>query len=501
MPRIFVAPDSFPQRRKGIHAKTLSTLRLRADFAPLWEVFTKMAKTKTAFFCQSCGVETPKWTGKCPSCGAWNTLVEEVVEKAPAGGKGKMDDVVWDTDTKELRRAHKLDEIEVLEEARMKLPDGELARVLGGGLVPGSVILVAGEPGIGKSTLFLQSALQWKGITTLYVSGEESAAQIKMRADRVGVKNPGFYLLTATDTAAIFGEIKKVRPNLVIIDSIQTLESPYIESAAGSVSQVRECTAELIRFAKTAGVPVVIIGHITKEGSIAGPKVLEHMVDTVLQFEGDRHYAYRILRTLKNRFGSTSELGIYEMQAGGMRPVSNPSEILLSHHEEPLSGIAVAAILEGARPLMIETQALVSQAVYGTPQRTVSGYDLRRLQLLLAVLDKRGGFPFGSKDVFVNIAGGLKIEDPSLDLALCCALLSSHEDKALPSNICLVGEVGLSGEIRAVHRIDQRIAEADKLGLDMIVIPKANAKGLQQRNFAVKIKTANKVEDVYRMLF
>ena len=409
--------------------------------------------------------------------------------------------MVWDGDTKELRKAHKLDEVEVVEEARMKIPDAELSRVLGGGLVPGSVILVAGEPGIGKSTLFLQRALEWTGITTLYVSGEESASQIKLRADRVGTKNAGFYLLTATDTNVIFQEVKKVRPNLVIIDSIQTLESPYIESAAGSVSQVRECTAELIRFAKTAGVPVVIIGHITKEGSIAGPKVLEHMVDTVLQFEGDRHYAYRILRTLKNRFGSTSELGIYEMQSGGMRPVSNPSEILLSHHDEPLPGIAVACITEGARPLMIETQALVTQAVYGTPQRTVSGYDLRRLQLLLAVLDKRGGFPFGAKDVFVNIAGGMRIEDPSLDLALCCALLSSHEDKALPSNICLVGEVGLSGEIRAVHRIDQRIAEADKLGMDMIVIPKANSKGLQQRDFNVKIKVANKVEDVYRMLF
>jgi len=460
-----------------------------------------MAKTKTAFFCQNCGLETPKWTGKCPSCGAWNTLVEEVVEKAPAGGRGRPDDVVWDGDTKELRRAHKIDEVEVVEEIRMPVPDSELARVLGGGLVPGSVTLVAGEPGIGKSTLFLQTALQWKGLVTLYVSGEESASQIKMRAERVGAKNPQFYLLTATDTGTIFSEIKKVRPGLVIIDSVQTLESPHIESAAGSVSQVRECTAEIIRFAKTAGVPVVIIGHITKEGSIAGPKVLEHMVDTVLQFEGDRHYAYRILRTLKNRFGSTQELGIYEMNQQGMRAVSNPSEILLSHHEEALPGISVACVMEGARPLMIETQALVSQAVYGTPQRTVSGYDLRRLQLLLAVLDKRGGFPFGAKDVFVNIAGGLRVEDPSLDLALCCALLSSHEDKALPQNICLVGEVGLSGEIRAVHRIDQRIAEADKLGLDMILIPKANSKGLQQRNYNVKIKVANKVEDVYRMLF
>ncbi len=459
-----------------------------------------MAKTKTAFYCQSCGVETPKWTGKCSSCGEWNTLVEEIVEK-PSGKGPRPEEMVWDGDTKELRRAHRLDEIVSTEEQRYILPDTELNRVLGGGLVPGSVVLVAGEPGIGKSTLFLQCALKWKGGTTLYVSGEESAAQIKLRADRVGAANPNFFLLTASDTTTIFAEVKKVRPALVIVDSVQTLESPYIESAAGSVSQVRECTAELIRFAKTAGVPVVIIGHITKEGSIAGPKVLEHMVDTVLQFEGDRHYAYRLLRTLKNRFGSTSELGIYEMQSGGMRAVTNPSEILLSQHEEALSGIAVASIMEGARPLMIETQALVTQAVYGTPQRTVSGYDLRRLQLLLAVLDKRGGFPFGAKDVFVNIAGGLKVEDPSLDLALCCALLSSHDDKPLPAKTCFVGEVGLSGEIRAVSRIEQRIAEADKLGMETIFIPKANAKGLQQRGYGVKIKTAKAVEDVYRMLF
>ncbi len=457
-----------------------------------------MAKSKTGFFCQNCGYESPKWVGKCPSCGSWNSFVEEPKDR---DDKRRPDPVVWDNDTKELRRARKIDELETTEELRMALPDAELNRVLGGGLVPGSVVLVGGEPGIGKSTLFLQCALQWKKGVTLYVSGEESAAQIKMRADRVGATNPQLFLLTATGTDTIFEEIKKVRPALVIIDSIQTLESPYVESAAGSVSQVRECTAEIIRFAKTAAVPVIVIGHITKEGAIAGPKVLEHMVDTVLQFEGDRHYAYRILRTLKNRFGSTSELGIYEMQSGGMRPVSNPSEILLSQHEEALPGIAIGAVLEGARPLMIEVQALVSQAVYGTPQRTVSGYDLRRLQLLLAVLDKRGGFPFGAKDVFVNIAGGLKIEDPSIELALCCALLSSHEDKALPSNICLVGEVGLSGEIRAVNRIDQRIAEADKLGMDLIIIPKANAKGLQQRDFNVKIKVANKVEDVYRMLF
>lgn len=457
-----------------------------------------MAKTKSAFFCQQCGYESPKWNGKCPSCGAWNTLVEEVIQREDKSQKHITD---WEETAKDLRKAHKLSEIIPQADTRMVTHDGELNRVLGGGVVPGSVILVAGEPGIGKSTLFLQSALQWNNITTLYVSGEESAQQVKLRAERIGIKNDNLYLLTATDTATIFQEVKKVKPQLVIVDSIQTLESPYVESAAGSVSQVRECAAELQRFAKVSNVPVCIIGHITKDGNIAGPKVLEHMVDTVLQFEGDRHYAYRILRTIKNRFGSTSELGIYEMVGTGMRPVSNPSEILLSQHDEPLSGIAIASTMEGLRPLMIEVQALATQAVYGTPQRTVSGMDLRRLQLLLAVLEKRGGFHFGAKDVFVNIAGGIKVEDPSIELAMVCALLSSYEDKALPSNICFVGEIGLSGEIRAVNRIDQRIAEADKLGMDVIIIPKANAKGLETKNYNINIKTANKVEDVYRMLF
>lgn len=457
-----------------------------------------MAKIKSAFFCQQCGYESPKWTGKCPSCGAWNSFVEEIVQKE---SKTKGEAIWKDENDKEKKRAHRIDEVVSEDEVRMTTPDPELNRVLGGGVVPGSVILVAGEPGIGKSTLFLQSALQWSDITTLYVSGEESAQQIKLRADRISSKNEKVYLLNATDTTTIFQEVKRVRPQLLIIDSIQTLESPYIESAAGTVSQVRECAAELQRYAKSSNIPVVIIGHITKEGSIAGPKVLEHMVDTVLQFEGDRHYAYRILRTLKNRFGSTSELGIYEMVTTGMRPVTNPSEILLTQHEEPLSGIAIAATMEGLRPLMIEVQALATTAVYGTPQRTVSGLDLRRLQLLLAVLEKRGGFHFGSKDVFVNIAGGLKVEDPSIELAIVCALLSSYEDKALPSNICLVGEVGLSGEIRAVNRIDQRIAEADKLGMDAILIPKGNMKGLDKKNYSIEIKTVSKVEDVYRLLF
>ena len=457
-----------------------------------------MAKTKTAFYCQQCGYESAKWVGRCPACNTWNSLVEEVVQRED---KARPESSWTDESPSARRKAHKIDEIVAADEPRILLPDAELNRVLGGGLVPGSVVLIGGEPGIGKSTLFLQCALEWKAGTTLYVSGEESAQQIKLRADRIGMKNNQLYLLTATDTHTIFQEVKKLRPQMLIIDSIQTLESPYVESAAGSVSQVRECAAELQRFAKTSNIPVCIIGHITKEGNIAGPKVLEHMVDTVLQFEGDRHYAYRLLRTLKNRFGSTSELGIYEMVTEGMRPVSNPSEILLSQHDEPLSGIAIAATMEGLRPLMIEVQALVSQAVYGTPQRTVSGLDLRRLQLLLAVLEKRGGFQFGSKDVFVNIAGGIKVEDPSIELAVVCALLSSYEDKSLPSNICLVGEVGLSGEIRAVNRIDQRIAEADKLGMDAIIIPKANAKGIKQQDYNIRIQTANKVEDVYKMFF
>lgn len=458
-----------------------------------------MAKTKTAFFCQQCGHESPKWAGKCSSCGAWNSYVEEVIQREDKVAEKEV--FVWEAQSKEAKQARRMDDVVVSEEPRIILQDVELNRTLGGGLVPGSVTLVAGEPGIGKSTLFLQTALQWHNGIALYVSGEESMQQIKMRAERVGTPNELLYLLSATDTAAIFREAQRIKPNLLIIDSIQTLESPYVASSAGSVSQVRECAGELARFAKTSNIPVIIIGHITKDGSIAGPKVLEHMVDTVLQFEGDRHYAYRILRTLKNRFGSTSELGIYEMVTGGMKAVSNPSEILLAQHKEPLSGIAIAATIEGLRPLMIEVQALVTQAVYGTPQRTVSGLDLRRLQLLLAVLEKRGGFHFGVKDVFVNIAGGIKVEDPSIELALVCALLSSYEDRALPSNICMVGEVGLSGEIRAVSRIDQRIAEADKLGMDMILIPQANAKGLQLDQYRIAVKMASKVEDVYRMMF
>ena len=457
-----------------------------------------MSKVKTAFFCQQCGYESVKWVGQCPSCGQWNTFVEELIQKETIkNGNGWKDY----NDDKRTNKTISLNEITSSEEKRLTTTDAELNRVLGGGIVPGSIVLVAGEPGIGKSTLFLQNGLLLKSITVLYISGEESEQQIKMRADRLKLKNNNFYLLTETSTQIIFQEIKKLRPQLVIVDSIQTLQTPFIDSSPGSVSQIRESAAEFQRFAKETNTPVILIGHITKDGSIAGPKILEHMVDTVLQFEGDRHYAYRILRTLKNRFGSTSELGIYEMTDEGMKGVANPSDILITQKEDQLSGIAIAATIEGIRPLLIEVQALVTQSVYGTPQRTMSGFDLRRLQLLLAVLEKRGGFHFGVKDVFLNIAGGLKIEDPSIDLAVICALLSSYEDVPLPQNICFAGEVGLSGEIRAVNRIDQRIAEAEKLGFEKIIVSKYNQKGLAKLKSNIEIIKMGRVEEVYKHLF
>ncbi|AXY76310.1 DNA repair protein RadA [Paraflavitalea soli] len=457
-----------------------------------------MSKVKSAFFCSNCGYESAKWLGKCPSCGSWNTFVQEVIHKETSQKENNWKN--FHEDKKEIKTIA-LHAVTTPEQRRIITPDAELNRVLGGGIVPGSITLIAGEPGIGKSTLFLQIGLLLKDITILYISGEESDQQIKMRADRLKIQNDQFYLLTETSTQTIFQEIKKLRPQLVIVDSIQTIQSPYIDSSPGSISQIRESASEFQRFAKETNIPVFLIGHITKDGAIAGPKILEHMVDTVLQFEGDRHYAYRILRTIKNRFGGTAELGIYEMSGDGMRGVNNPSEILITQKEDRLSGIAIAATIEGMRPLLIEVQALVTQSVYGTPQRTVSGFDLRRMQLLLAVLEKRGGFHFGVKDVFLNIAGGLKVEDPSIDLAVLCALLSSYEDVPLPDLTCFAGEVGLSGEIRAVHRIEQRIAEAEKLGFEKILVSRYNQKGLNLQKFNIEVISMGRVDEVYQYLF
>lgn len=457
---------------------------------------TISSKVKTSYFCQNCGAQSGKWIGKCPSCSEWNTYVEEVIQKADDDRKKGLGSSKQRA-TKPLR----VSEIEQSGEIRIELPDKELNRVLGGGVVPGSVVLFGGEPGIGKSTLMLQVALQQKKIKTLYISGEESEQQIRMRADRMGIKNDECYILSETSTQNIFKQIEMLEPNLVIVDSIQTMYSAHIDSAPGSISQVRECTAELLRYAKESSTPVFLIGHITKDGMLAGPKVLEHMVDTVLQFEGDRHHIYRLLRTLKNRFGSTNELGIYEMTGTGLREVSNPSEILITAREEPMSGVAIATMMEGARPMLIEIQTLVSSAVYGTPQRTATGFDAKRLSMLLAVLEKRCGFKLGIKDVFLNIAGGIKVEDPAIDLAVICATLSSSEDIPISQKFCFAAEVGLSGEIRPVSRIESRISEAEKLGFEEIFISKYNLKGLNQKNFGIKITSVAKVEDVFRLLF
>jgi DNA repair protein RadA/Sms len=454
-----------------------------------------VAKTKTTFYCQNCGVSSPKWVGKCPSCNEWNTFVEEVVQSE---NKTKT----WQTKETRSSKPQLITDISNSTEQRMVLPDKELNRVLGGGLVAGSLTLLGGEPGIGKSTILLQLALNLEGVKILYVSGEESEQQIKMRAERIGIKNQTCFILSETDTEAIFQQTQQIEPDLIIIDSIQTLFTNKIESAPGSVSQIRGCAAELMRFSKETATPVMMIGHITKDGSIAGPKVLEHMVDTVLQFEGDRNHVYRILRALKNRFGSTSEIGIYEMLGSGLREVSNPSEILITHRNEQFSGIAIACTMEGLRPMLIEVQALVSSAVYGMPQRSSTGFDLRRLSMLLAVLEKRCGFRLGAKDVFLNLAGGIKVEDPAIDLAVICAVLSSNDDIPLSSKVCFAGEVGLSGEIRPVNRIEQRIKEAEKLGFEKFYFSKYQSKINElQKLTTIELIPVAKVEEVFALQF
>lgn len=451
-----------------------------------------MAKLKTTFFCQNCGSQYSKWQGQCTACKEWNTIVEEVIQKEEKSS--------WKTPSSAVKRASKplrINEIDVTQEARMNTEDEEFNRVLGGGIVPGSMILLGGEPGIGKSTLLLQISLKLP-YKTLYVSGEESQQQIKMRAERINPSSANCYILTETKTQNIFKQIEALEPDIVVIDSIQTLHTEYIESSAGSISQIKECTTELIKFAKETGTPVILIGHITKDGNIAGPKILEHMVDTVLQFEGDRNHVFRILRAHKNRFGSTNELGIYEMQGSGLREVSNPSEILISKKDEELSGNAVASTLEGMRPLMIEVQALVSTAVYGTPQRSATGFNAKRLNMLLAVLEKRAGFRLGAKDVFLNITGGISVDDPAIDLAVVASVLSSNEDVAIPKDFCFAAEVGLSGEIRPVQRVEQRILEAEKLGFSTIFVSKYNKIAL--KNTGIKIQLISKIEDLVSFL-
>lgn len=454
-----------------------------------------MAKTKSVFFCSNCGNESPKWQGKCPACGEWNTFVEEVVSKSPTVKASYTGSPLPKSKPQQLH------EITTSEEPRIDMYNEELNRVLGGGLVPGSMVLLGGDPGIGKSTLILQTVLQLRGKRTLYVSGEESAKQLKLRADRLGYDNPDCFIVCETSLQEIFVHIRNVQPDVVIIDSIQTIATDAIDSSAGSVGQVRECAAQILKFAKESGTPVILIGHINKEGSIAGPKVLEHIVDAVLQFEGDQHYMYRILRSIKNRFGSTAELGIYEMQQSGLREVSNPSELLLTQNHEGLSGVAISAAIEGVRPFLIETQALVSTAAYGTPMRSATGFDIRRMNMLLAVLEKRVGFKLAQKDVFLNIAGGLKVNDPAMDLAVISAILSSNMDLAIEQHVCMAGEVGLSGEIRPISRIEQRILEAEKLGFSKILVPNLNLKGFDTSKLNIEIFPVRKVDEAFRQLF
>ncbi len=452
-----------------------------------------MSKVKTSFFCQNCGSQFAKWQGQCTTCKEWNTIVEEIIQKTEKSDWKPTSGTAKKRSSKPLR----INEIDSSDEARLKTSDEEFNRVLGGGIVPGSLILLGGEPGIGKSTLLLQVALKLP-YKTLYVSGEESQKQIKMRAERINPNNNNCFVLTETKTQNIFKQIQSLEPEIVIIDSVQTLHSEYIESSSGSISQIKECAAEFIKFAKETSTPVILIGHITKDGNIAGPKILEHMVDTVLQFEGDRNHVFRILRANKNRFGSTSELGIYEMHSSGLREVSNPSEILISQKDEELSGNAIAATIEGLRPIMIQIQALVSTAVYGTPQRSTTGFNAKRLNMLLAVLEKRAGFRLATKDVFLNITGGITVDDPAIDLAVIAAILSSNEDTAIPKEYCFAAEVGLSGEIRPVQRVEQRILEAEKLGFSAIFVSKYNKISL--KNPKIKIQLISKIEDILQFV-
>ena len=453
-----------------------------------------MTKLKTTFFCQNCGAQSAQWMGKCKSCGEWNTMEEEVISKPKSGI------ISWDKKKyNNINKAQIISDISLKSKARIDTSDNELNRVLGGGIVGGSLILLGGEPGIGKSTLLLQVALKIQGEKALYVTGEESDQQIRMRADRLNLTNSSCQILTEVNIQNIFQQIQEIQPSLLVIDSVQTLKSNNIDSAPGTISQIKECTAELINYTKATGTPVILIGHINKDGHIAGPKILEHMVDVVLQFEGERNHVYRILRAYKNRHGSTSELGIYEMLTNGLREVSNPSEILLSQKDEDMSGMAISATMEGVRPLMIETQALVSSAVYGTPQRSATGFDLRRLSMLLAVLEKRCGFRLGTKDVFLNITGGIKVEDPAIDLGVVCAILSSNVDIAIKDNDCFAAEVGLSGEIRPVNRCEQRIQEAEKLGFERIFISKYNK--IDRQDFSLDIIKVKKIEEVFKILF
>ncbi|MDR3704593.1 MAG: DNA repair protein RadA [Paludibacteraceae bacterium] len=455
-----------------------------------------MAKTKSVFVCTNCGVESVKWVGRCPSCGEWNSFVEELIRK---DATPKVD--YTGQTTRSTSKPQLLADIEVDNEPRINTYCGEFNRVLGGGLVPGSMVLIGGEPGIGKSTLVLQVVLQMQGRRTLYVSGEESAKQLKLRAERLSVENDACYIVSETSLEQIFVHIQNLKPELVIIDSIQTIYTEAAESSPGTITQIRESSAAILRYAKESNTPVLLIGHITKDGNIAGPKILEHIVDTVLQFEGDQHYMYRILRATKNRFGSTSELGIFEMRQDGLREVTNPSELLLSQDHEGMSGVAIAAAIEGIRPFLIEVQALVSTAAYGTPQRSTTGFDNRRLNMLLAVLEKKAGFKLAQKDVFINIAGGLKVNDPAIDLAVMAAVLSSNFDLPIEKQVTMTGEVGLSGEIRPINRMDQRLAEAEKLGFKKIIIPAANTKGLELKNRNIEIIPVRKVEEAFRILF